>query len=168
MMSWPIGWSSLEEMPCEQMSEWEYRTKGSPADVSRICLRSVWWDNDPSETPYRPRSYEQLARERDGSLPILPQDRAYEGGGLGPRGGSRGDMRHLLNCVSSETESQGDVVRQPCLFEREGETISKVEVGGVNQAHRLKAIGNGQVPIVAGVAFQQLSRLLLEKKHAPT
>ena len=42
------------------------------------------------------------------------------------------------------------------MYEAEGEIISRVEVGVKNRVERLRAIGNGQVPAVARIAFMKL------------
>lgn len=46
--------------------------------------------------------------------------------------------------------------------------LDRVDDGVAYRMDRLKAIGNGQVPIVAATAFTQLSRLLLETSNGAT
>lgn len=43
LMGWPIGWTSLEPLPRENLMDWLEKTKAG-----------TWWLQDPAEVPYKP------------------------------------------------------------------------------------------------------------------
>ena len=59
--------------------------------------------------------------------------------------------------IPAETDEAGEVVWEAGMHERERATISRVAVGVKNRVDRLKAIGNGQVPACAALAWQILN-----------
>jgi hypothetical protein len=90
LMGWPIGWTSLDHLPEENMATW---VQGMAVTVNRVYGFSGesigWWDTDPAD-------------DENTSVPRL---------------------------------------------------VPKAE----NRVNRLKAIGNGQVPAVAAIAWKLLS-----------
>jgi len=140
----------------DYFDDWKFRTQGGAAEIQSGGMRNMWWDDDPSETPYRPRSAEQFAGEHEDTLPDLSQRRTPKGRRLGERKSTRGEMRDMWEGISAEAQEEINSLRECRMYEAEGEIISRVEVGVKNRVERLRAIGNGQVPAVARAAFMKL------------
>ncbi len=161
MMNWPIYWTRLEPIPREYYDDWknktmeiyEARTESHPPDK----MRELWYDADPSETPYGPEQTEQRTGEHYGSVSEMPFEDTRRGGGLGTGAGSGGDMRDMRENISTEAPSSVGSVREQRVCQQEGEIISRTALGIENRVDRLKAIGNGQVPIVAAAAWRLLT-----------
>lgn len=158
LMGWPIGFTSLEPLRKDYFDDWQQRTQASAENLSGGNMRVMWWDNDPSETPYRPRPAEQRAGQHTDSLSELPQGDTRSQWHMGERSSIGGGMQDMWDGISAETESPVNTLRKSRLPEGEGETISRVAVGIKERVNRLKALGNGQVPIVAAVAWNVLSK----------
>jgi hypothetical protein len=148
-MNWPINWTSLEPMKHEHFRDWKEKSAAGVPDSGRRQVRPLWWDDDPSETPYRPRSDEQRDEQYCAFVRELPCEGAQED--------QANDLRDLRLGVSAETQQEGDALRVCAMPEREGETISRVAVGVTARVDRLKAIGNGQVPQCAAEAWRILA-----------
>lgn len=159
LMNWPIGWTSLEPLRKEYFDDWQQRTQGGTAGVHSGAMRCMWWDADPSETPYRPQPIEQRAGEYSNSMPGVPQGNAPTGWDMGQGQGDTDQVRDMRDGVSTEAQPQEreSTVREPGMSQGEGEIISRVTVGVVNRVDRLKAIGNGQVSMVAATAWRLLT-----------
>ena len=156
LMGWPIHWTSLEPLRKEFYDDWKQRTQSSAAHVFDGEVRPMWWCDDPSETPYRPRSNEQRRGKHYDSLSSLPHERTYESRNMGEGSGENCDVRNLWDGISTQTQPQVFSVREPGVPEREGEIISRTAVGVENRVDRLKAIGNGQVSSVVAAAWHLL------------
>jgi len=76
---------------------------------------------------------------------------------MGQRKSEAGDLQDMRDDIPAETGEAGEVVRETGMRERERATISRVAVGVKDRVSRLKAIGNGQVPEVARLAWEILS-----------
>ena len=108
-------------------------------------MSNMWFSGDPAETPHRQESQQQSGGEYNDSLPKLPQSGAYENGRLGKGEGQDCDMQNLRKGIPTQTNTQ-----KAMGF------IPRISVGVQNRVDRLKAIGNGQVPLVAATAFKLL------------
>ncbi len=161
LMNWPIGWTLLSPLPKEVYDDWKLRTQGSTEEVRGQAMRSVWWDQDPSETPYRPKSIEQQSVQHKNPLPDVPQRRTSKGGRLGKRIDTESKVRDMPNGVQAQKAQEIDPVRKSEMPENEGQIISRIAMGVNHRVDRLKAIGNGQVPSVAATAFRILSEVLI-------
>lgn len=153
LMNFPLGWTSLEPLTNELFQDWKYRTESGTTDVSDCGggpLRPLWWEEDPSETPYRPQSNEQRARQHCPVVRGLPWPGAQDS--------PASTLRDMRNGVPAETvEAQGSrALPEPSVPEREGQTIGRVAMGVQNRVARLKALGNAQVPAVAALAWRIL------------
>lgn len=159
-MNWPIGWTSLEPMNHEHFQFWQ---KSSAAALQGDGMREVWFDKDPATPSRRQEPSEQFAEQCEGAVPALPQDRAHEGRHLGARQGGACGVQGLRKFVPAQ-EGAEIVDMQSSMPERVGAGmcesplgfIPRVEIGVTGRVDRLKAIGNGQVPICAAAAFLQL------------
>lgn len=108
------------------------------------------------------KSSEQWEREHKDSLSEVPQRGTHEGGGLGIGGSSEGEMPNLRNGISAQKDEKEQVVREKGMPGSEGQIVGRVAVGIKNRVDRLKAIGNGQVPLCAAYAFSKLSQGVIE------
>lgn len=124
----------------------------------------MWFDRDPSETPQRQESGEQLDGECRGSMSAMPQGGPYAGRNMGARQGGIGCLQGLQPNVSAEADSSIFHLQQGMLVgmgpDQRRETLEfapRVASGVIARVDRLKAIGNGQVPRVAAAAFTMLS-----------
>jgi len=152
LMNWPINWTSLEPLPKEQFDEWEHRTKGGAENLSDSggrLLRSLWWEQDPSETPYRPQSHEQRTEQYSVVMSGLPREGAQDS--------QEGELRDMQNGVPAKKNQTSEVVWGIGVSEREGQIISRVAVGVKSRVDRLKALGNGQIPAVVRAAWRLLN-----------
>lgn len=149
-MSWPVNWSSLEELAHEDFEEWRSQTSAKDACGQ---MRVMWWDVDPSCPPPRQRPVEQQRGERRDSLRPMPQQGACSDGDAQTT--SPESMSSVFDDVQAK-EGKRQIVQEPGLCQGVGETISRTAVGIKNRADRLKAIGNGQVPAVVVEAWKRL------------
>lgn len=156
LMNWAVGWTSLEPMSPEIFNDWKRRTEGcaegSP-DNADGQVRALWWDQDPADPPHRPQPNEQHAVEPDGAMCRLPREdaRQREVGKPQYRQGLC-ELRGGIFVHESETEDVQPVVREHSFVE-----VPRVKNGVANRVDRLRAIGNGQVPACAALAFRILS-----------
>ena len=155
LMNWPIKWSSNDALNAENYQRWQ---KASTAIVQGSDgVRILWWDRDPSETPQRPRHVEQHAGEHLDALQQMPRQDAC--GTAVERAHETADMRELREAVHVQACQGNDM--QPGVREQGGmviaEIVPRVTQKTSNRVDRLKAIGNGQVPAVAALAWRILS-----------
>lgn len=150
LMNWPINWTSLEPIRDDYFSDWKEKSATGLPDNGEGCLRALWWDKEPSATPYRPQPDEQCPEQYRVSMRGLPCSGAQEN--------ETCDMRDLRNRIPAKAQQEGDVMRITAMPEREGQTISRTAMGVIARVDRLKAIGNGQVPQCAAAAW----RILIE------
>ena len=129
----------------EDRSASELRTSGieqSPKD-SRITNETEgreitgWWHTDPAELP-------NSEGQRTGTLRNC---------GEAEREVSGNPAQHIGECSSEASQGPEDCATEPA--------VGRVAHGVANRVDRLKAIGNGQVPQCAAVAFSILSEGLL-------
>jgi len=157
LMGWPLGYTSTEPMKKGYFYDREQRAQGRAAGICSDEMRSVWWDNDPSTTPYQPRSTRQQAGEHQDSLPGMSQKYAHERRNVGEGGNSGVKMRNMRGGISAKEAEEICAMRENRMFAREGEIVSRLAVGVKNKVDRLRCIGNGQVPLVAATAWKILT-----------
>lgn len=107
--------------------KFEFWEKSSAAAIQGDTVRAVWFSSDPATPSCGQESAQQSAREHQDSLSGLSQEQSPDGRDTGA------DL-----CCKTLGE------------------ISRMSSGIKFRADRLKAIGNGQVPIVAAIAFLRL------------
>ena len=159
LMNWPINWTSKEVLRNEHFEYWK---KASATHLQGfVYLREMWGNIDPATPPHRPQCNEQQEGEYPGSMCEMPRDASCEGEMVKPQ---QGENLSLLQRDFHLQEVQRAVL-QPELCESLGlgaeETIPRTANGVKNRVDRLKAIGNGQVPQCAAMAFRILSEGLI-------
>lgn len=166
LMGWPINYTNLNRQKNNEIKFWK---KSCTAYLQGETMSNMWFSGDPAETPHRQESQQQSGGEYNDSLPKLPQSGAYENGRLGKGEGQDCDMQNLRKGIPTQTNTQKCNMQQG-MPEREWQEerakamgfIPRISVGVQNRVDRLKAIGNGQVPLVAARAFVELKRRLLK------
>jgi len=101
-------------------------------------------------------------------MPELPHANAHEARGLGPRPCGYDSLQDLWQAIQAEAGPQGYSLWRPCLLGRIGAEIGpqamayvpRVAKDIVNRIDRLRAIGNGVLPVVAARAWRVLSQRL--------
>ena len=155
LMNWPVKWTSLEELNREHFEYWK---KASAAQIfGSGKVREMWFDNDPAEAPQRPRHNEQQSREHPDTLLEVPRESTCNG--AMERSQKNENMRPLREDVRVQ-ESKGEVLQSElCKSLGLGaeEVVPRVSSGIRNRIDRLKAVGNGQVPAVAALAWEILT-----------
>ncbi len=160
-MNWPVGWTSLKEIPDENFEEWLQKTCSENAGSVMRCL---WWEHDPAEPPPGRERGEQRDRESPDALPEVSHCGAPENRNMGEGecpARELQDMRHGIPAEAQE-EKGPSAVREPRLPEKERPAIGRTALGVRHRVERLRAIGNGQVPICAAMAFQLLAEDIRE------
>lgn len=160
LMGWPINYTNLNRQRNNEIKFWK---KSCTAYLQGETMSNMWFSGDPAETPHRQESQQQSGGEYNDSLPKLPQSGAYENGRLGKGEGQDCDMQNLRKGIPTQTNTQKCNMQQG-MPEREWQEerakamgfIPRISVGVQNRVDRLKAIGNGQVPLVAATAFKLL------------
>jgi len=159
LMNWPTGHTRLGVLKQEKIYDWERRTKTSQEAFfcSGESMRNLWWDKDPSEAPHRPQPFEQCAEQHSDSLRDMPRKNARN---REVGGSDDGEELRMVRKGFPVEEAEGhdllQVVRQQKGVE-EKEIIPRVAEGVAHRSHRLKAIGNGQVPAVVATAWRILT-----------
>jgi DNA (cytosine-5)-methyltransferase 1 len=150
----------------EQLSEASPEKNEECQEMSELRRERETITGPPQEQ--KPRG--QLGREPGETLPEMPQRSSREGWRLGAwensiRSGELQDMREIVHTDSLSRNQKEFLVWfgamhggkwiHECL-EAMGKT-PRVSIGVKNRVNRIKAIGNGQVPAVAAIAFIILS-----------
>lgn len=155
-MNWPIGWTSLDPLRKDYFDDWKFRTQGGTAHVQSTDMRNMWWDYDPSATPYRPQSVEQRPEEYKNPVPNVPHKRTSKSRRLGTRRGENGNMPDMRLGIPSKEKPNVNPMRKSKLPAGIGEIISRVAMDIPDRVNRLEAIGGGQVPAVVEEAWYRL------------
>jgi hypothetical protein len=91
---------------------------------------------------------EQRTGERQDFVFLLPPQETSQGEAC--------DLRDMRGRISTKEDEAGEALRLFELQQGTRQEISRVAVGIKNRVDRLKAIGNGQVPAVAALAWRVL------------
>jgi hypothetical protein len=151
LMHWPLNWTSLEPLIHEQFDKW---AQDGAAVVRGERVRPVWFDSEPTQAPQGPRPVQQRSSECGDSLCALPCGGTQAAETCGVQG--------VRAAVSAETNQTVNGVRPdvPCSAGQDvgAETlVPRVAIGVTARVDRLKAIGNGQVPLCAATAWRLLT-----------
>lgn len=149
LMGWPRGWSDTEY---GDENETEYRKEAGSKEVSNSagrCLRPLRINDAITSPSQGSRSHKQSSREYCSTLLDLP------------RSGTQKSQAVQLRCVRywfpAQKVQESKALWNGILFERNGEEISRVTARTKKGCDRLKALGNGQVPHAAALAWRTLT-----------
>ena len=157
LMNWPIKWSEANAIDIENFKRWQEASATTLSDSDGV--RIVWWDRDPSATPQGPRHFQQQSGEHCDALQQVSRETAC--GRTMERTHENADLHELREFIQVQ-EGEGNDMQQgvrKSLGVDFPEVIPRVTTKTPNRTDRLKAIGNGQVPSVAALAWRILSNL---------
>ena len=155
LMNWPITWSSLNAVNRKEFQLWQEASAAALQESGQ--LRTMWWDRDPSQAPSGQRSDEQPEQERGSSMQQMPRSAACRPEVEGSHEGSELPLlRNDLHLQARQGEDVQQGVREQTGLD-EAQTVPRVADGVTARVDRLKAIGNGQVPLCAATAWRLLN-----------
>ena len=155
LMNWPVKWSDINGFNKKEFERW---TQESATPIQSFGqMRTMWWDADPSQTPFRSQPIEQSEIKHSDSLSDLSWNITRQGEMERPYQGK--DLSVLRDSVYiQETERKN---LQSGMWEQisvdETQIIPRISESTTGRVDRLKAIGNGQVPLCAAEAWRLLS-----------
>jgi hypothetical protein len=160
LMGWPRNWTSLDKMENRAFDLWHdsfiWKKSGSTIDSHNDALRNVWWRIDPATAPQGWESIKQLTEQFSGALPEVPHCGSHGDIRLGAREGEARDVQNMPLPIQAEASAKEQDLPKTRVPQGEWYSVGRVALGIVTRADRLKAIGNGQVPAVAALAWQTL------------
>lgn len=138
--------------------------------ISNSYLLDVWGNGDPSETPPGWEPEKQHLRECRGSLPIMPHEETHGAGGLGEGHDCTSELCHLWRQIQAEANAKGYALWKEGMPFRKWQAsggkamvyVPRISTACPNRVKSIKALGNGQIPIVAATAWRILSEGLIE------
>lgn len=154
LMNWPIKWSDLNGFDKKEFQRWQ---ETSAAALQGRKLPTMWWDADPSQTSLGQQPVKQSEKQHSNSLSKVSRDitrqsemeRSFQGSDLSV-------LRDDIHLQKTERENlQQGMREQTCMDETQ--IVPRTSQTVTARVDRLKAIGNGQVPLCAATAFQFLS-----------
>jgi len=179
-MNWPIGWTSLEPLLLNDWKEWLGKNACTLQGTTTEKLSAMRQEDDSAPLEeWQARQYvcekdvlqfgvlrqstgggtsdesgiskESTAENQDDDLPEMWSDQQLTEASSRYNKAPRGDdsMPILSCCGGHETEQMGWWQQEP--------EIPRVAKGVTDRTNRLTALGNGQVPICAAVAFLLLA-----------
>jgi len=158
LMNWPIKWSNVNDFDPTEFKRWQ---EACATEVQGTeTLRTVWWDEEPSQAPFGQRHHKQ--QENESGDPVrevsrgAPCKRAVEGS---HEGTNLLVLRGSVHLREIEGEDVQSIVREQTRLD-EAPHAPRVAQGVASRVDRLRCIGNGQVPAVAALAFRTLERRL--------
>jgi len=187
LMEWPIGWTSLEVLLPSIVEDWRIKNGCTQKRTDAEGLRGMRDDNDSAPMGERETGqhlFEQevlqlkVLRSDDGNTESHQRDIPQEG----TEGGANEVVRELRGDTQSPETSPrhhetdgGDSALSELPYPSRHATwemgtwweqepdIPRVVSGITERVNRLKAIGDGQVPIVVATAFHVLYHRLVER-----
>jgi len=154
LMNWPITWSGLNAIDPKEYQRWK-ETSSKTLQKSEQ-LREMWWDNDPSQASSGQQPNEQSEQQHCDAVPQMSRDTTRQREVEGSHKGS--DLPLLCNNIYL-SESEAENV-QSGMWEQIGmdetKIVPRTDKNIVARVDRLKAIGNGQVPLCAATAWELL------------
>ena len=152
LMNWPINWTSTQEIESDDFKRWQ-KASTTNVLVGGAGLLPLWFYREPAQAPQGSRHGEQCEIEYRVPLCELPRQDACNGevGGT-QQGSSVLELRSGVHLSESEAKAL-----QSDLWQQDGMEITRTAKGVMNRVDRLKAIGNGQVPLCAAMAWTILS-----------
>ncbi len=155
LMNWPINWTSLEKINNEHFKYWQ---EASATHLQRAeGVRELWWDFDPAAPP-QGRGYDEQ-RTGEHPDPMCEVSRKFPRETEVDEPQQETELPALRSDIYLQ-EVEGEILQSElCKSIGMGaeEVLPRVAHGVKNRVDRLKAIGNGQVPEVARLAWNILS-----------
>jgi hypothetical protein len=154
LMNWPIKWSDLNGFDTKEFERWQ---KASAKAIQGIGeMRAMWWDADPSQAPHGQQPTEQPKQQHSNSLSEMSWNASRERPLERSQQGSDLSLLRTDVCLqeAKRKDLQSGVWEQTCLDETQ--IVPRVGGTGIARVDRLKAIGNGQVPLCAATAWKVL------------
>jgi len=154
LMNWPIKWSEINGFNKKEFERWAQESATHIQSFGK--MRTMWWDSDPSQTPLRSQPIQQSQIKHSDSLSDLSRDitrqremeRSHQGEDLSV-------LRNSVHIQTSEGENlQSGMWEQTSMDE--AQIVPRVGQSIVGRMERIKAIGNGQVPLCAATAWRIL------------
>ena len=155
LMNWPNKWSDLNVFDPKEFERWQ-KTSATPLQKS-VQMRTMWWNRDPSQTSHRSQHEQQQEQQHCDSLHQVSRvascestmERSHEGQDLPV-------LRDSVHLQTIERKNlQSGMWKQTCMDETQ--IVPRVGGTGIATVDRLKAIGNGQVPLCAATAWRILT-----------
>jgi len=154
LMNWPINWSNLNVIDSKEYQRWKETSTKTFQKSDQ--LREMWWDNDPSQASFGQQPNEQSEQQHCYAVPQMPRDTSRQREMEGSYEGT--DLPLLCNDIylfESQTENvQSGMWEQISVDETK--IVPRTDKNIVARVDRLKAIGNGQVPLCAATAWELL------------
>ena len=155
LMNWPIKWSDLNGFNKQEFQRWQEASAKAIQSAGQV--RTMWWDSDPSQTPLGQQPVEQPKQQHSNSLPEMSWDASCERKMERSQQGS--DLSLLRKDFYIQEAERKDLRQrlreQTCLDE--AQIVPRVSKSVAARVDRLKAIGNGQVPLCAATAWRILN-----------
>ena len=112
-------------------------------------VQKMWFNREAGAPSYRPQPNEQQDGEFDSFVFTMPPQTTLEN--------QTCEMCCLQNNISAKEIKAKCFMWEYCLQQNSRKIISIVEMETKARIDRLKAIGNGQVPLVAATAWEDLT-----------
>jgi hypothetical protein len=154
LMNWPITWSSLNVIDSKEYQRWKETSTKTLQKSDQ--LREMWWDNDPSQASSGQQPNEQSEQQHCNAMSQMPRNTTRQREMEGSHQGS--DLPLLCNDIylsESQTKNvQSGMWEQVSVDEKK--IVPRTDKNIMARVDRLKAIGNGQVPLCAATAWELL------------
>jgi hypothetical protein len=155
LMNWPITWSNINAVNPAEFKRWSKASTEALQESS--CLRTVWWDSDPSQASSGSQHIQQPEQQCGDSLRQMPRGAARQPALEGShQGQDLPVLREDLHLHQAQREDLQQGMRQQVGMD-ETPFAPRIANGVMARVDRLKAIGNGQVPLCAATAWRILS-----------
>jgi hypothetical protein len=155
LMNWPITWSSINAVNPKEFKRWSEASAAALQESA--CLRTMWWDSDPSQASSGSQHIQQPEQQCGGALQQMPRGAARQPALEGShQGQDLPVLREDLHLHQAQGEDLQQGMRQQAGMD-EAPFAPRVANGVTARVDRLKAIGNGQVPLCAATAWQLLT-----------
>lgn len=172
LMGWNYGWTSLDKG----------RIPFSREEITFGCLRTMWFDHEFTGSPSGREFVEQLTRERPDTVRLLSHDAALEDWkdsveevsdilcGLWkacnswPLRNAQESFQEAWKRTPTEAKGWVALAALRGIWHAEWPGVPRVSTGIAARVDRLKAIGNGQVPAVAALAWTILKARAAEEE----